>query len=112
MGRGADGRVDLDRMLAHAHRFADFDVLYLQEVSAGYPELPGCDGSWELAHPATAHARTVGVHDQIQWPGPPFAWDFVFVSADIAGRVRRLEVDLATDASDHQPMPLELDSRA
>ena len=44
-GRGADGRVDLDRIVAHARRLADFDVLCLQEVSAGYPELPGCDGS-------------------------------------------------------------------
>ena len=43
-GRGADGRVDLDRIVAHARRVADFDVLCLQEVSAGYPELPGCDG--------------------------------------------------------------------
>ena len=44
-GRGADGRVDLERILAHARRLADFDVLCLQEVSAGYPELPGGDGS-------------------------------------------------------------------
>jgi endonuclease/exonuclease/phosphatase family metal-dependent hydrolase len=43
-GRGADSRVDLDRIVAHARRVADFDVLCLQEVSAGYPELPGCDG--------------------------------------------------------------------
>jgi endonuclease/exonuclease/phosphatase family metal-dependent hydrolase len=43
-GRGADGRVDLDRILAHARRLADFDVLCVQEVSAGYPELPDCDG--------------------------------------------------------------------
>lgn len=44
-GRGADGRVDLDRIVAHARRLADFDVLCLQELSGGYPELPGCDGS-------------------------------------------------------------------
>ena len=44
-GRGADGRVDLDRIVAHARRVADFDVMCIQEVSAGYPELPGCDGS-------------------------------------------------------------------
>ena len=44
-GRGCDGRVDLERIVAHARRFADFDVLCLQEVSAGYSELPGCDGS-------------------------------------------------------------------
>lgn len=275
-GRGADGRVDLDRIVGHARRLADFDVLCLQEVSAGYPELAGCDGSdqfaglaarlpaytavegvatdvphasgqrrrfgnmifsrlpvgpvfrhllpwpadpavpsmqrvaleatlhspigplrvttmhleyysplqraaqvealrqlhreatahargtrpgtvadgpfdrvprggpavlvgdcnfkpesaecvrllspidadtpsyrdaWDLVHAGMAHAPTVGVHDQVQWPGPPFTWDFVFVSADLAPRVQRLEVDMASDASDHQPMLLELDTR-
>ena len=44
-GRGADGRVDLDRIVSHAQRFADFDVLGLQEVSAGHHQLPGCDGA-------------------------------------------------------------------
>jgi endonuclease/exonuclease/phosphatase family metal-dependent hydrolase len=48
-GRGCDGRVDLDRIVAHAQRFADFDVLCLQEVSAGFPELPGGDGSDQFA---------------------------------------------------------------
>ncbi|HEX7498741.1 MAG TPA: endonuclease/exonuclease/phosphatase family protein, partial [Polyangia bacterium] len=43
-GRGTDGRVDLDRIVAHARRFADFDVMCLQEVSAGHIQLPGCDG--------------------------------------------------------------------
>jgi endonuclease/exonuclease/phosphatase family metal-dependent hydrolase len=43
--RGADGRVDLDRVVGHARRFADFDVLCLQEVPAAYPELAGCNGS-------------------------------------------------------------------
>ena len=273
-GRGADGRVDLDRIVAHARRLADFDVLCLQEVSAGYPELAGCDGgdqfaglatrlaghepiegiatdaphpaggrrrfgemifsrlpvgavfryllpwppdlgvmsmqrvaleatvvtpsgpwrvttthleyyspkqrgaqvealrdlhreaaahartarpgsasdgpfdravrggpsilcgdfnfkpeaserarlvsriddatasyrdAWELMHPGEAHAPTVGVHDKEQWPGPPFTWDYVFVSEELAARVRRLEVDLESDASDHQPVLLEID---
>jgi len=44
-GRGADGRVDLDRIVAHPQQFADFDVLCVQEVSAGHHQLPGCDGS-------------------------------------------------------------------
>jgi endonuclease/exonuclease/phosphatase family metal-dependent hydrolase len=72
---------------------------------------PAYRDAWEVAHAGAAHAPTVGVHDRVQWPGPPFACDFVFVSGDIAGRVRRVEVDLATDASDHQPMLLELDTR-
>jgi endonuclease/exonuclease/phosphatase family metal-dependent hydrolase len=273
-GRGVDGVVDLDRIVAHARRAADFDVLCLQEVSAGYPELAGCDGGdqfaalaarlpgyeaiagvatdtpdasgarrrfgqmilsrlpvaavfrhllpWpvdaavksmqrvaleatvltpagpvrvttthleyysaaqrvaqvralrELHREATAHARgarpgtpadgpfdhvarggssiltgdfnfgvesadrsallapidadtpsyldawdvahpgdeprapTVGVHDKAQWPGPAFACDFVFVSADLAPRVRSVVVDVDTDASDHQPIMIEL----
>ncbi|NPC54585.1 endonuclease/exonuclease/phosphatase family protein [Caenimonas soli] len=272
-GRGADGRVDLDRIVAHAQRFADFDVLCLQEVSAGHHQLPGCDGSdqfeqlaarlpgyepvagvavdtlgtagerrrfgnmlfsrlpvrqvfrhllpwptedgvmsmqrvaieatldtplgplrvttthleyysprqrdaqidrlrelhrdsvarshmsqpgdashgpfeamphaaaavllgdcnfrpdepdharvlapidsatpayqdaWEVTHPGRAHEPTVGVHDKAQWPGPPFTFDLIFVSADIAHRVRDVRVDGTTDASDHQPVLVEL----
>ena len=272
-GRGADGRVDLDRIVAHAQRFSDFDVLCLQEVSAGHDQLPGCDGSdqfeqlaerlhayepfagvatdtlgpagkrrrfgnmlfsrlpvrqvfrhllpwpaevgvmsmqrvaieatldtplgllrvttthleyysprqraaqierlrelhresvarahmnqpgdasdgpfeaapdaaaavllgdcnfkpddpdhaqvlapidsatpalrdaWEIAHPGRRHEPTVGVHDKAQWPGPPFTFDLVFVSADIARRVRDVRVDGTTDASDHQPVLVEL----
>ncbi len=48
-GRGADGRVDLDRIAAQARAFADFDVLCLQEVSDGYPGLPGGDGADQFA---------------------------------------------------------------
>lgn len=272
-GRGADGRVDLDRIVAHVQRFADFDVLCVQEVSAGHHQLPGCDGSdqfeqlavrlpgyepvagvasdvfgaashrrrfgnmlfsrlpvrqvfrhllpwpaedgvmsmqrvaieatldtplgllrvttthleyysarqraaqidrlrelhreavaharvvrpgtasdgafepipraaaavlvgdfnfkpddpdharllapmdpatpaycdaWELAHPGRPHEPTVGVHDKEQWPGPPFTFDFICVSTEIAGRVCDVRVDESTDASDHQPMLLEL----
>ena len=272
-GRGADGRVDLDRIVAHARRVADFDVLCLQEVSAGYPELPGCDGrdqfqalsarlpaytaiagvatdtprpgggrrafgnmmlsrlpvlqvfrhllpwpadpavmsmqrvaieatidtplgllrvttthleyysapqrqaqverlrelhreavgqarvtrpgtvadaafapvprgaaaiftgdcnfrpdaperarllapiddatppyrdAWEIAHPGQPHPPTVGLYDKEQWPGPPFTFDFVFVSEDLAPQVRNLRVDAESDASDHQPLLLEL----
>ena len=238
-GRGADGRVDLDRIVAHAQRFADFDVLCLQEVSAGHDQLSGCDGSdqfeqlaerlhayepfaavatdtlgpagnrrrfgnmllsrlpvrqvfrhllpwpveegvmsmqrvaieatldtplgllrvttthlgyysprqraaqiaavlcgdcnfkpedpdraqvlaaidpatpalldaWEIAHPGRPHEPTVGVYDKEQWPDPPFTFDFAFVSADIASRVRDVRVDATTDASDHQPVLVEL----
>lgn len=48
-GCGVDGRVDLDRIVSHARRMADFDVLCLQEVSDGYPELRGGDGSDQFA---------------------------------------------------------------
>ncbi|MDO9165537.1 MAG: endonuclease/exonuclease/phosphatase family protein [Rhodoferax sp.] len=272
-GRGADGRVDLDRIVAHARRLADFDVLCLQEVSAGYSDLPGCDGAdqfqgladrlsgftpiagvatdtpdsrggrrtfgnmifsrfpvlqvfrhllpwpadhgvpsmqrmaleatldtpfglvrvttthleyysgpqraaqierlrelhqdavahaagpppgardagpfiavpraaasvltgdfncrpesaerarllagmdgatppyrdaWEIAHPDTRHAPTVGLFDKAQWPELPFTFDFIFVSNDLAPRVKEIRVDPTSDASDHQPVLLIL----
>lgn len=65
--------------------------------------------AWEIVNPQHPHAPTVGVHDQAQWPGPAFTFDFVFVSADIADRVRSVHVDQSTDASDHQPVLMELD---
>lgn len=40
-GRGTDGRVDLERIVADARALADFDVLCLQEVADGWPDLPG-----------------------------------------------------------------------
>ena len=272
-GRGADGRVDLDRIVAHARRLADFDVLCLQEVSSGYPELPGCNGrdqfqylvdllpgftavagvatdtphpaggrrtfgnmifsrfpvlqvfrhllpwpadpgvpsmqrialeatlntplglvrvttthleyysslqrvsqierlrelhreataqagsvrpglasegpfffgpraaasilcgdfnclpesaemarmlaamddatrpyrdAWEITHCGEPHAPTVGIYDKTQWPDPPFTFDFILVSEDLAGRIKEMRVDAMSDASDHQPVLLEL----
>jgi endonuclease/exonuclease/phosphatase family metal-dependent hydrolase len=38
---GIDGMVDVARIVAHARALADFDVLCLQEIAIGYPELPG-----------------------------------------------------------------------
>jgi endonuclease/exonuclease/phosphatase family metal-dependent hydrolase len=47
----------------------------------------------------------VGVHDR-SWP--LYCCDFLFVTEDLAGRIRRVSVDAVTDASDHQPMVLEV----
>ncbi|MES2351208.1 MAG: endonuclease/exonuclease/phosphatase family protein [Pseudomonadota bacterium] len=44
-GRGPHSGCSLERVVADLHRIADFDVLCLQEVSAGYTDLPGSDGA-------------------------------------------------------------------
>jgi endonuclease/exonuclease/phosphatase family metal-dependent hydrolase len=36
------------------------------------------------------------------------ACDFVFVSGGLSSRVRRVDVDAQTQASDHQPVAIEL----
>ncbi len=63
--------------------------------------------SWEIAHPGVPHQDTLGVHDRKQWPSA-YASDFIFVTDDLAPRVRRVVVDGDTQASDHQPVLLQL----
>lgn len=44
-GRGLHGTCSIERVVADLRRIADADVLCLQEVSAGYTDLPGSDGA-------------------------------------------------------------------
>jgi endonuclease/exonuclease/phosphatase family metal-dependent hydrolase len=69
---------------------------------------PAYRDAWRIAHAGWPHDPTVGLYDKEQWPEQPFTFDFVFVSADLAPRVRDIRVDATTDASDHQPVLLEL----
>lgn len=65
--------------------------------------------AWLLAHPGQPHAPTCAIHDKEQWPEPPFACDFMFVTDNLAARTRRCEVKADTADSDHQPIVLSLD---
>jgi endonuclease/exonuclease/phosphatase family metal-dependent hydrolase len=47
--RGMDGVVDPHRIAAEAKRLADPDVVCLQEVAAGFTDLPGCRGEDQFA---------------------------------------------------------------
>ena len=74
--------------------------------SSGFSTL---HDAWKLVHGPAPHPPTFSVHEQRYLPQPvPF--DFVFVSEGLRDRVRSLEVDGATQASDHQPVLLELGS--
>jgi endonuclease/exonuclease/phosphatase family metal-dependent hydrolase len=72
------------------------------------PAVPALHDAWTLMHPGTPHETTVGRNDPVQWPGPAFTCDFVFVSDDLAPRLAALEVDDLSNGSDHQPVLLEL----
>jgi endonuclease/exonuclease/phosphatase family metal-dependent hydrolase len=63
--------------------------------------------AWPLARPDRPHDATFRVFDRTYGPDP-IACDFVFVSNALAPRVRRVEVDLKTQASDHQPVLIDL----
>jgi endonuclease/exonuclease/phosphatase family metal-dependent hydrolase len=64
--------------------------------------------AWTIRHPGRPHDLTCGLYDHAQWSDGPDCRDFIFVSEDLAGRVRDVAVDGKTAASDHQPMVLEL----
>ncbi|MDB5827117.1 MAG: endonuclease [Variovorax sp.] len=63
--------------------------------------------AWPLVHGAVPHEPTFRLFDRTYGPDP-VACDFVFVSDGLAARVRRIEVDGVTRASDHQPVMVEL----
>jgi endonuclease/exonuclease/phosphatase family metal-dependent hydrolase len=69
--------------------------------------VPALEDVWQRLHPAEAAPATVGVHDCHQWPDP-FTCDFIFASSDLRARLRAVAVDARTEASDHQPMLVEL----
>ena len=70
-------------------------------------EATGLTDAWRLAHGVEPHDPTFRLFDRRYGP-VPIACDFVFVSDDLKSRVRRLQVNTETRASDHQPVLLEL----
>ena len=68
---------------------------------------PLCD-AWEVAHPGVAHASTFKIYEKLAPDEPELHCDFIFVSADLAPRVRAVRVDQDTQASDHQPVLLDI----
>jgi endonuclease/exonuclease/phosphatase family metal-dependent hydrolase len=66
--------------------------------------------AWPLVHHHQPHAPTFCVHSTV-YSKTPYCCDFAFVSDSLAERVRSIEVDSATQDSDHQPMLIEIDDR-
>lgn len=73
-------------------------------IAEGAPRL---QDSWTIANPGVPHQHTNGVYDRVQWPAS-YACDFIYVTSDLATRVRRVQVDGESQASDHQPVLIEL----
>jgi endonuclease/exonuclease/phosphatase family metal-dependent hydrolase len=68
---------------------------------------PRLHDAWRLVHGDAPQPPTFHVHDSTYSP-VPVACDFIFASAGMAPRVRRVSVDSDTTVSDHQPVLLEL----
>ncbi len=63
--------------------------------------------AWTVAHPGQPHAPTFQLFDRCYRPAP-ITVDYVLVSEGLRARVKRVEVDLQTQASDHQSVLIEL----
>lgn len=68
---------------------------------------PGFRDAWEVLHPNEAHAPTVGIHP-VGFVDQPECFDFVFVTEGLSNRLKAHDIDAATEASDHQPVWVEL----
>lgn len=65
--------------------------------------------AWQVLQPGRRHAPTVGLHDDSPEAGLPFTFDYAFVSADLAPRLRRMRVEGSEEGSDHQALLIELE---
>ena len=63
--------------------------------------------AWPALNPGKPHPHTFHVHEQKEGI-PPYCCDYVFVTKDLAPRLRSMRVDGANRASDHQPVIVEL----
>jgi endonuclease/exonuclease/phosphatase family metal-dependent hydrolase len=84
--------------------------LNLLPTDAEYQQLfgEGLVDAWGAAHPGDAHPGSTGLHDRKQWPMGGHCRDYFVLTPDVAARIASLEMDAATDASDHQPLRLVL----
>jgi endonuclease/exonuclease/phosphatase family metal-dependent hydrolase len=63
--------------------------------------------AWKLLNGDAPHPPTFQLYDRRYGP-EPVGCDFFFVSEGLRNRLRALSIDSATQASDHQPLALEL----
>ena len=68
---------------------------------------PAFRDAWEVLHPGEPHAPTCGIHP-VDFVDRPECFDFVFVTEGLAGRLKAHGIDAQTEASDHQPVWVEL----
>lgn len=69
--------------------------------------VPGFRDAWPVLHAGEPHAPTVGIHP-VDFVSQPECFDFVFVTEGLSSRLRAHGIDAATEASDHQPVWVEL----
>ncbi len=76
---------------------------FLEAFVGGAPKFVD---AWEALHPGAPHPHTFRVHERKEGQSP-YCCDYVFVTEDLAPRLRTVSVDGENRASDHQPVLVE-----
>jgi endonuclease/exonuclease/phosphatase family metal-dependent hydrolase len=84
---------------------SDPEYACIQQTTAGGGA--GLSDAWRVRHGERPHEPTFRLFDRRYGP-EPVCCDFVFVSDDLKCRVKQVEVNTLTRASDHQPVLIEL----
>lgn len=88
----------------------NLDISDPQHVLIHQSQRPGLNyrDAWMVRHPEGRRAPTCGIYDRAQWPDGADCRDFIFATEDLRERILRVEINETTDASDHQPVLIEL----
>jgi endonuclease/exonuclease/phosphatase family metal-dependent hydrolase len=104
------GPYELGEMPAATILTGDFnmrpDDAVKRSLSEAAGDVAGLADAWETKHPGVPHPPSFCITDQTY--GPPHCCDFVFLSPDLAPRLRAISYETEARASDHQPVLVEL----
>jgi endonuclease/exonuclease/phosphatase family metal-dependent hydrolase len=70
-------------------------------------KAPRFRDAWQALNPGKPHPHTFRIYEKEEGESP-YCCDYVFVTEDIASKLKTVRVDGATQASDHQPVIVEL----
>jgi len=88
--------------------FEPEDPLHARMLEPFVDGSPALVDAWEAAHPGESHPATFKIYEKEVPDEPEQHCDFIFVSSDLKERIRTVRVDQQTQASDHQPVLLEV----
>ena len=84
------------------------DPLHARMKAPFADRTPPLLDAWESLNPGVPHPSTFCIYMKMEPGGPELHCDFYFVSADLKSRLKSIRVDQQTQASDHQPVILEV----
>jgi endonuclease/exonuclease/phosphatase family metal-dependent hydrolase len=84
------------------------DPLHARMKASFTDGTPPLQDAWESMHPGVPHPSTFCIYMKMEPGGPELHCDFYFVTPDLKSRLKSIRVDQQTQASDHQPVILEL----